>query len=348
LEVNGILNNRDGGTIFGRGVVQITGTSDWINNGRILASGGTLTLESTSTASFDWDGSGNGSALLEASVDSTLIIDMPNDSDDYNGEIRIGRNAEMQNNFAWDLDGGSGVVPGIINLNGGTGTATISGAAWRLSPGGSFAELNASTGTGVIESDFTMINGTVTVAATATLQFDGTVTANAGTIVNNNLVVFNDDATIGAGVDFQMLGDTASLTVGVGANVIINDADFNFDGGGFASNVTNNLQVIRGAVTVNTNPSTIETPMTEFRWPATVTLNDDLSLDGDSTVEAGATFAGGGVQHAQPPRRSGRRRARPERGNARPRRVARADNRARFRADRHRHLESGDHGDRTE
>jgi len=54
------------------------------------------------------------------------------------------------------------------------------------------------------------------------------------------------------------------------------------------------VQSIFGNVTVNTNPSTIETRTTEFRSTATVTLNDDLNLAGDSTLESGATFSGGG------------------------------------------------------
>ncbi len=238
LQVDAFLDNNDGGRISGDGVVQIAGNTNFSNDGNVQAAGGTLTINrfGLSTGNFDWDGGGSGTALIEALSNSTLIIDIPNGNDDLNGEIRVGLNGEIQNNFAWDL-AGSATFPGTLNLNGGSGTATISGAAWGMAAGGG-ALLNVNSGTGVIESNLTMTDGTATVAAGTTLQFDGTVTASGGTITNNNLIVFNDDATINAGVDFQMPGSTASLTVGAGASVIINDANFNLDGGGFSTNVT--------------------------------------------------------------------------------------------------------------
>ena len=85
-----------------------------------------------------------------------------------------------------------------------------------------------------------MTGGTVSLADSwDSLQFDSPLTSTGGTIANSGTLIFNNTTTIGAGTDFQMNGANASLTVNDGVTVNIDDANFNADGSGFATNVDN-------------------------------------------------------------------------------------------------------------
>ena len=232
-----------GGALTGHGIVQIVGglipgVQYFRSNGVIQAVGGTMRIEGTpgSNGIFDWDGVLPGAAVVEALNDATLIIDMPLlEVDNFDGTINIGQNAQIQVNSDWRLNGinSSG---GVVNLYGGGSIATLSGNPWIMSDGGSNARLNAITGVGVVAASLSMIDGTTTVAAGAAMQFDGALTATGGTINNSGTLIFNADATIGAGVDFNMIGGGASLVIN--STVNIDTPDFNLDGDGIASNVT--------------------------------------------------------------------------------------------------------------
>ena len=61
--------------------------------------------------------------------------------------------------------------------------------------------------------------------------------APAGTINNAGLIIFNATSTIGTGTDFQMTGNSASLTVEPAVTVNIDDADFDPSGNNTATNI---------------------------------------------------------------------------------------------------------------
>ena len=92
-------------------------------------------------------------------------------------------------------------------------------------------------------ADFTLGNGvTINLDAIDSLRFTAPFTATTfstagGTINNAGLIIFDSETTIGAVTDFQMTGANASLTVSAGRTVNIDDADFNPDGAGAATNI---------------------------------------------------------------------------------------------------------------
>ena len=65
-----------------------------------------------------------------------------------------------------------------------------------------------------------------------TLQFNAPFSQTGGDFVNHGKVVFNADATIGAGANFTMPSACSSLTVNAGVEVNIDQANFNADGQG--------------------------------------------------------------------------------------------------------------------
>ncbi|MCA9261224.1 MAG: hypothetical protein KDA61_18540, partial [Planctomycetales bacterium] len=69
------------------------------------------------------------------------------------------------------------------------------------------------------------------------LRFNSPFTMSGGTLANNGLVVFNNNATIEAGANFTMPTSNSSITVGAGRSVTVNQANFNADGNGSPTNV---------------------------------------------------------------------------------------------------------------
>ena len=237
----GLFDINAGGTLFGHGTIRNgdgistptvvfnndgvirpgTVTDGFIFNGTPAAR--TLTLAAIDgDARIDLDGVSGGGAV-DITRNQTLDIDVQL-NDDFDGTIDLAHNATLDIEDAWTFAGTMNVQNGFIP--GQTMPVFIPDVPADVAyvSGGAITMNETTTSINVLDAD-------------GTLQFDAPLTADAGTISNNGHVVFNQDATINAGVNFQMIGVEADLTVGPGATVEINDADMDFDGGGANTNV---------------------------------------------------------------------------------------------------------------
>ncbi|TWT35690.1 hypothetical protein KOR34_05840 [Posidoniimonas corsicana] len=240
----GLLSIEAGGVLAGHGLIRngdgvasaaIVFSNDGlirpgsVVDGIVLAGGSptprTLTLAAIdSDARIDLDGNGGngGNGAIDITRNQTLDIDL-DIIDPFDGVINLGHNATLDIEDAWAFSGtmtvGNGFVPGNLPFIAAipADVAYLRGGAITMSSGLSPTTIEVADPDG-------------------TLQFDAPFTATGGTIANNGRVIFNQDATVGAGVDFQMLGVDAGLTVGPGATVVINDANMDFDGGGASTN----------------------------------------------------------------------------------------------------------------
>jgi len=235
----GVLDINTDGTLTGHGVIRNgdgigSSTNVFVNDGVIrpgtvsdgfILVGGTptartLTLEAVDgEARIDLDGV-SGSGAVDIARNQTLDINVQL-GDDFDGTIDLGHNSTLDIQHAWDFAGTMNVDNGFV-----AGTPpfipSISAGVAYLQ-GGAIAMNEATTTINVLDAD-------------GTLQFDAPFTANGGAIVNNGRIVFNQDATINSGVDFDMNGVDAGMTVGPNATVVINDADMDFDGSGSSTN----------------------------------------------------------------------------------------------------------------
>ena len=230
----------NGGTLTGHGLIRNgdgigSATNVFINDGVIrpgsvfdgfivgfgAPAARTLTLDAIdSDARIDLDGA-TGAGALDIQRNQTLDINVQVD-DDFDGVIDLAHNSTLDIEDAWEFAGTmnvnngfvAGTPPLIPNIN----------ADVAFLRGGQITMDESTTTLNVNDSD-------------GTLQFDAQFVANDGTINNNGLIVFNETTTINAGVDFQMNGVNASMTVGPGATVDINDVDMDFDGSGASTNV---------------------------------------------------------------------------------------------------------------
>ncbi len=230
----------NGGTLFGHGTIRNgdgigSSTAVFVNDGVIrpgsvveglvvigpAPAARTLTLAAIdSDARIDLDGTTGGGAL-DIQRNQTLDINVQVD-DDFDGVIDLAHNSTLDIEDAWEFAGTMNVNNGFV-----AGTPPFIPnvpADVAYLQGGAITMNESTTTINVLDAD-------------GTLQFDAELTADDGTIDNTGLIVFNQDATINAGVDFQMNGINASMTVGPGATVTINDDDMDFDGGGASTNV---------------------------------------------------------------------------------------------------------------
>ncbi len=233
---SGNLTVNTGGLLSGNGTINLNDAAAAgtvlmrLNGGSLLAASNTpgdvfgtdaatLTINmSDADSRIDLD---NNSAAVGITRNDTLVINAITHqaSDPYGGTLNLAEGATLNMEQPWEIDAG------IINVNtgsvvgGGPGTpATIMGAA------------------------ITLTGGAINLDAVDTLRISAPITATAGTIANaGNLIFDHFDASqgldIGAGVDFQMTGASASLTLLNEARLEIHDADFNADGSGTATNV---------------------------------------------------------------------------------------------------------------
>lgn len=237
----GLININSGGTFIGHGTIRSgdgiaspsvvfendgvirpgTVTDGFISNG--TPSARTLTLAAIDgDARIDLDGNAGGGAV-DITRNQTLDIDVEL-SDAFDGIIDLAHNSTFDVEDTWTFSGTMNVDNGFVP--GQTSPVFIPSIPADVAylTGGAITMDESSTTINVLDAD-------------GTLQFDAPFTANAGTIANNGLIVFNADATINSGVDFQMIGVEADITVGPGATVNVNDADMDFDGNGASTNV---------------------------------------------------------------------------------------------------------------
>lgn len=229
---SGSFNINSGGTLTGNGVINL---NDAVAGGTSLMtlSGGVLTAASTPSGGDIFGTTASTLTINVADVDARI------DLDNVSPTVNVSRNDTLDiNGISHDA---SDPFSGTLNLSDG---ATIDmSAAWQTDSG----TINANTGGIIIGSAgspatiagaaFTLGGGSINLDALDSLRFTAPFTTTAGTIANAGLVIFNSATTVGAGTDFQMAGSAASLTVEAGAVVNIDDADFNADADGTATNV---------------------------------------------------------------------------------------------------------------
>lgn len=236
----GLFDIQNGGTLFGHDLIRngdgfatptVVFNNDGVirpgtvSDGFVIVGGSptarTLTIDAIDgEARIDLDGT-SGVGAIDITRNQTLDINVQVD-DDFDGVIDLAHNATLDIEGEWEFAGTMNVDNGFV-----AGTPPIIPnipADVAYLQGGAITMDESTTTINVIDGD-------------GTLQFDAELTAEDGTINNNGLIVFNQDATINAGVDFQMNGVDAGMTVGPGATVEINDADMDFDGGGASTNV---------------------------------------------------------------------------------------------------------------
>ncbi|MCX6878953.1 MAG: hypothetical protein NTW21_34855 [Verrucomicrobia bacterium] len=226
----GIVDNNSGCTVSGRGVIALNAyaaaATTMLDNDGTLAAAGASALGMPAADSLVING---GYAAARLDLDGTIgagIVSVGRNqlldinvvlSDSFSGTMNLSHASTIDLSSAWsmnagtlDADNGAITIPSRIAAN----TSYIAGAA------------------------FTQTGGIITVVdSDGTLQFNAPFTQSGGDLVNNGLVVFNADATIGAGANFTMPGDTSSLTVNPGVEVNIDQADFNADGNDTTTNI---------------------------------------------------------------------------------------------------------------
>jgi autotransporter-associated beta strand protein len=325
---NGLLTIAANGLLAGNGTINMNDgltaqTTLIVNNGTLSARSdavlgvprtGTLSINAANAtnARIELDGAA-GNGVVNVFRNQTLDINVPI-FDPFSGDINLFHNSVLDISSNWVLDAG-----GTIDVdNGGisvpfvpAGTAFIRGAI------------------------FTQSSGAITVVdGDGALQFDAPFHMNGGALVNNGEVIFNADADIGPGAQFTMPGGTSSLTVNAGHTVTVNQANFNADGIGSATNVitihgNGALRVNLGAGaddnfggTLNLPGGTLSVTTTDNVWDLTGIVNTvagtgTSTLDGEtvhfnaaqvsvgvgtallvdaaSTFGAGSTFGGPGT-----------------------------------------------------
>ncbi len=320
---SGQLAISEGGTLIGTGRIDLEAAPGMeffllVNNGSIIAdtqpafigqapAAGTLQITATSAnARFAWNGFpffAVGSVQINGN--QTLDVDVSTSGDAWGGDMNLFTGSTLDMRDAWSMNTGAinvntpafGFVVGDPNPG---PAARIAGAAWS------------------------MTGGTITVDdAWDSLQFDSPLTATGGTINNSGTLIFNADATIGAGVDFNMLG-FASLVVNATVNIDV--ADFDLDSSNISENGTTtinaggNLDLDLGvgadpdfSHTINLNGGELDvTSSATTYWTldfggiinaaggATSTINsagETFFIAGDINVTANSTLAINSVSH---------------------------------------------------
>jgi hypothetical protein len=222
-----------GGTISGNGNVdldQVVGVGI-----QLFENSGTLTATSTAGIADPFGLTAATLSLNQTGVNG--VIDLDGDSE--LGVININRNDTL------DVNGSvTDAFSGTLNLADGakldmSGPWSLSGAIINVNTGGIIFG-SAGSAAEITGGQFTMNSGTITLDTpnVDTLKLSSVFVANGGTITNNNEIIFNNTATIGSTVDFQMNNNASKITVSDGVTVTINDEDFNLDGNENAGNIT--------------------------------------------------------------------------------------------------------------
>lgn len=165
---------------------------------------------------IDLDGfADNG--IVNVTRNQTLNVNIPL-ADAFNSKMNLGHNATLNIESPWTFSGSgalsvdNGAVLGLPGIP--AGVATIGGGT------------------------MSQTGGTITVEdEDGTLQFNAMLNMTSGNLANHGLLIFNADATIGAGANVTMPSDSSSLTVKANSNVQINQPSFKLDGSETSANV---------------------------------------------------------------------------------------------------------------
>lgn len=229
----GLLDINAGGLLSGQGTIHLddalaAATALITNDGTLAAAppgllvvgmpaAGSLVIPAANSfARVDLDGT-SGSGTVNVGRNQLLDINVAL-FDSFSGDLNLSHRSTIDVSTPWTMSSGStvdidnGAITGLFPIA--ADTSFIAGA------------------------DFTQAGGTLTVIdADGALQFNAAFTQTGGDLVNNGLVVFNANATIGSAAKFTMPADTSSLTVNPAVVVNIDQPDFNADGTGFTTNV---------------------------------------------------------------------------------------------------------------
>ncbi|WP_428939427.1 dockerin type I domain-containing protein [Fontivita pretiosa] len=234
---NGSLDINSGGDVTGFGTIQFSDslsavTTVMFNDGTLSASrtsliiggappAGTLAINAADAdARINLDGTGEN-GVVNVFRNQTLDINVTL-SDAFSGDINLFHNSVLDIASAWSINAGATIDVDNGFVAGNPPLIPSIPADVAYIRGGAF----------------TQTDGTITVVdSDGALQFDAAFTMSGGTLTNNGEVIFNANATIGAGANFLMPGSTSSITVEPGMTVTVNQANFNPDGGGFLTNV---------------------------------------------------------------------------------------------------------------
>lgn len=301
----GLFRIRDDGELRGTGRIQLDGPTGgspvdlFVNQGVITVdtapaffgaapAEGTLQITTANLETgFDWDGI--GSSEINVNGNQTFDVDVRTSGIGFGGVMNLATGATLDMDRGWGLSGGTVNIstptfgPVAIGQDPSPGApAVITGGDWYMDVGSSI-NLNNSWDS---------------------LQIDSLMVAfNGSSITNRGTITFNAPATIQNIVDFDMIGNGASLVIN--SNVSIATPDFNLDGAGAVGNVTTinaggslNLDLGNGADdsfdhTINLRGALhVETLDNDWALAAGAALNAD---GGGNAVVTGDTFEARGV-----------------------------------------------------
>lgn len=315
----GLFEIESGGTLYGNGTIRngdgISTPTVVLRNDGVIRPGNVadgfiiigdvpperkLTLAAVDgDARLDLDGA-FGSGAVDIQRNQTLDIDIQL-NDAFDGTIDLAHNASLDIEDAWTFSGTMNVDNGLVPGQAFPFFIPDTPADIAYIRGGQVTVSGSTTTIDVIDPD-------------GTLQFDAPVVANEGTIDNNGRIVFNEDATINADVDFQMNGVDAGLTVGPGATVTINDEDMDFDGSGAS---TNELIVEAGGLLdfnldsfegndradgyITLNSGSMDLTVSDGSWTMERRLTLNNTGGANPTVSGSAMVVGDDVRLSGPP-----------------------------------------------
>lgn len=265
-----VLTTGAAGDVVGNGTINLDGpilVATMLNNNGTLSAlarpanillappARTLTINGgNGSARIDLDGSGEN-GLVTVQRNQTLEINATL-ADAFNGSLQMFQNTRLDMAGAWTLGAGgdlgitNGAQVGIPGIP--AGMSTIAGGA------------------------LTQTGGTITLTDNdGTLQFDAPFTMSGGNFVSRGHVIFNADATIGAGANFTRPTGSSNITVEAGRILTINQPNFDLDG---QLNATSFITVNAGASLV-ANLGDYDPDQVANSYSSTINLNN-----GDITV----------------------------------------------------------------
>ena len=250
VRVRSAMGIAENALVSGTGRVEINGSQTVTNNGTIQAAGGELTVAGTGAfARLDWDGdTGNGN--LRAFDNSALNLNILTVGP-FSGTMTIDANASMYMADSWSQGQG-----GILNFDGGTGTATLAGSGATLAD-----QINVLSGTAVFQAATTFgQDSNLALSDGTTVQFNAPATMNSPASFDNasgTTLIVNDEVNIGSGVGhFDWDG---SLNLGMQSQTIVNpggllDLDVDsVDFMGAAESYDGRLSINSGQVQIQNN-----------------------------------------------------------------------------------------------
>ncbi|MEM8678411.1 MAG: hypothetical protein AAGF97_03550 [Planctomycetota bacterium] len=287
VRVDALMNNS--GLIRGNGLVELGGSSVSTNDGRLIADGGSLTLNATGTASLDLDGA-FGDGMLEANLNASLIINTPLSDANFDGTMSIASGGEIQINDPWTLNDSAGTR---LRFLGGPDPQILSGSAIAVLDN----EVEVFAGTAQLAAPIVFgSNAQVELHEGATLQFDGQATA-----LNPNALDLQASQTA------LVINNLVQIGTGTG--------NFNWDGGGQTTTTINQDAQLTISVTtadavgnrfdgqlnMNSGDLQVSTDAGEWEMAGTLVMDrpgaDTPAISGDTVVMSGQLFSLG--THAQ-------------------------------------------------